>query len=231
LRSSGPSNTGGVPILAALLLDVPAGRQIVVVGENDDRDGICPGRNGAILTATRLAEELGRPILWAMPPAGAKDTRDFLRAKGKKAGPQFVELLLAGATTIEPPGGAGIERMPDRGPARSLDEWRKEAFDRRIAALQKPGFYLDRSEVGSGKTKATIDALAAAEHGQVLWLMPDHANCDERVKELRKAGKQAVAYPALDEKNCGNIEAVREAQSFGLVAGAAVCPSCPLKAA
>lgn len=228
-----PSNTGGVEYLAELLRDVPASRPIIVVGENDERDGkipgqkICPGRNGAILTAKRLAEEMGREIAWAMPPAEAKDTRDYLRQAGRQAGPRFVDAILAGATSITPDEIDGIERMPDRGAARDLEEWRRESREKKIAALSKPGFYLDRGDVGTGKTKSMIDAIKETGQTSILWIMPDHANCQEREDELRKIGVHAVAYPRLDETNCENIADVKEAQKFGLVAGAAVCPGCP----
>jgi len=224
-----PSNTGGIRDLAVLLRDIPTSRPIVVVGENDDRDGISPGRNGARLTAERLAEETGRAILWAMPPAGSKDTRDYLRSAGRDAGPTLVESLISGATIAEPPGLAGVEQMLDRGPERDLAEWRQESIQRRIAAMRKPGLYLDRGEVGTGKTAATIEAISTTGRQSMIWLMPDHANCEERVAELRRAGIPAIAYPRLDGETCANIEAVRQTQSFGLVAGAAVCPNCPFK--
>ena len=236
-----PSSTGGVDDLAELLRDIPGGRQIVVVGENDEREAvikgkksiISPGRNGAILTATRLAEKLGRPILWAMPQAGAKDTREYLQAAGRDAGGKFLELLLEAATTVDPPGAdTDIELMPDRGPARNLDEWRSEATASKIAAMQKTGYFLDRGAVGTGKTVGTIKALEAAGWPSFLWIMPDHVNCNERAAEIKKMhGIDVAVYPKIDEDNCGNLAAVRKAQANGLVAGAAVCPSCPLKEA
>lgn len=230
-----PSNTGGVDLLAEMLRDVPLNRPIIVVGENDERDGkipgqrICPGRNGAILTAKRLVEEMNREITWAMPPAGAKDTRDYLRTAGRDAGARFVEMLLAGATTITPEEIDETERMPSRGAARDLDEWRREGRENKIAALREPGVYLDRGDVGTGKTKSMIDAIIETGQTSILWIMPDHANCQEREAELNKAGKPAIAYPRLDETNCENIAEVKAAQAFGLVAGAAVCPGCPFK--
>jgi hypothetical protein len=126
---------------------------------------------------------------------------------------------------------AEIERMPDRGPERNLDEWRRESLERRIAALRKPGIYLDRGEVGTGKTTTTIRAISDTGEPPLLWLMPDHANCKEREVELRKKGIPAVAYPRLDEGTCQNLDEVRQAQAIGLIAGAAVCPTCPLKTA
>jgi hypothetical protein len=233
-----PSSTGGVDDLTELLRDIPGGRQIIVVGENDEREAVrngqttvvCPGRNGAILTATRLAEQLGRPVLWAMPPAGAKDTREYLQTAGRDAGGKFLELLLEAAATVDPPGAdTDIELMPDRGPARNLDEWRSEATANKIAAMQKTGYFLDRGAVGTGKTVGTIKALESSEWPSFLWIMPDHVNCNERAAEIKKMhGIDVAVYPKIDEDNCGNLAAVRKAQANGLVAGAAICPSCPL---
>lgn len=74
-----PSNTGGVAMLAELLADVPDEAEIIVIGERDEKpDGTWPGRDGAISTARRLAEQLGRGVSWSMPPGEAKDTRDWL---------------------------------------------------------------------------------------------------------------------------------------------------------
>lgn len=234
-----PSCKGGVNDLAELLRDIPAGRQIIVVGENDEREAerngkkiiIYPGRNGATLTAKTLAKRLGRQILWTMPPAGAKDTREYLQNDGHDAGGKFFKLLLKAATTVDPPGAdTDIELMPDRGPARNLDDWRSEATASKIAAMQKTGYFLDRGAVGTGKTVGTIKALEAAEWPSFLWIMPDHVNCNERAAEIKKMhGIDVAVYPKIDEDNCGNLAAVRKAQANGLVAGAAVCPSCPLK--
>jgi hypothetical protein len=71
-----PSNTGGVEHLVELLRNIPAERPIVVVGEFDPKpDGQWPGRDGAVRVATALAEKLGRPVLWTLPPSGVKDIR------------------------------------------------------------------------------------------------------------------------------------------------------------
>jgi hypothetical protein len=74
-----PSNTGGVGLLAELLRDVPADRQVIVLGERDHKpEGTWPGRDGALMTARGLAEKLGRPVQWALPPEGAKDVRAWV---------------------------------------------------------------------------------------------------------------------------------------------------------
>jgi hypothetical protein len=139
---------------------------------------------------------------------------------------------------------AVVEKLPDRGPARSLDEWRVEMGVERSLAIRIPGLHLDRSPTGSGKTYATTkaisDAIAStareAEYDDsvepitsTLTALPDHANIRERVVEMRAAGLQPVAYPPRDETTCGNLEAVRRAESLGLTAGAAVCWNCPLR--
>jgi putative DNA primase/helicase len=105
-----PSNTGGVPLLAALLRDWPRGRDILVVGENDRKpDGSWPGRDGAELTARQLAARLNRPVRWALPPEGAKDARAWLTHpdRGETPWPQRGQELLAflegHAVAIDPP--------------------------------------------------------------------------------------------------------------------------------
>jgi hypothetical protein len=137
-----------------------------------------------------------------------------------------------------------VETLPDRGPARSLAEWRQEVAVERALALRMPGLHLDRSPTGSGKTHATtqaiIDAIKKtqreAEHDdsvvpitRTLTVLPDHANIRERVQEMLAAGLDAAAYPARDETTCGNLEPVRRAEGLGVTAGAAVCPGCPLR--
>jgi hypothetical protein len=73
-----PSNLGGVEQLAVLLRGVPKERQIIVMGENDQKpDGKWPGRDGAVQTADRLAGLLHRPVQWKLPPTGAKDSREW----------------------------------------------------------------------------------------------------------------------------------------------------------
>jgi hypothetical protein len=82
-----PSNTGGVELLAELLKDLPASRQIIIVGERDGprpnrvRPEVTewPGRDGAVSTARRLAAALGRPVQWALPPVGLKDAREWVK--------------------------------------------------------------------------------------------------------------------------------------------------------
>jgi hypothetical protein len=140
---------------------------------------------------------------------------------------------------------AVIEKMPDRGEARDLADWRLEMQVERSLALRQPGFHLDRSQTGSGKTFATIQEIIratkttsdeAAATGEdirpitrTLTALPDHANIRERVREMQAGGLDAAAYPEMSPETCGNHERVKQAQSLGLVAGAAVCWSCPLK--
>jgi putative DNA primase/helicase len=73
-----PSNRAGVKDLAALLTDVPQDRLIIVVGDRDAKDnGDWPGLDGAKAVAGELTAALGRPVLLALPPDGAKDVRQW----------------------------------------------------------------------------------------------------------------------------------------------------------
>jgi hypothetical protein len=70
-----PSNAGGVELLLEILAPLPTDRPIIVVAENDQKaNGSWPGRDGAVGTATKLVQGLGRPVPYAFPP-GAKDIR------------------------------------------------------------------------------------------------------------------------------------------------------------
>lgn len=73
-----PSARGGIPHLCELLGDWTGA--VVIVGENDRKhDGNWPGRDGAMSVARSLAVRLGRPIEWALPPAGVKDLREWVQ--------------------------------------------------------------------------------------------------------------------------------------------------------
>lgn len=75
-----PSAKAGKTVVS-MIADLLKGREVVAVGENDrKKNGKWPGREGAVA----LARDLGRawkcePPMLAMPPAGTKDTRDWLR--------------------------------------------------------------------------------------------------------------------------------------------------------
>jgi hypothetical protein len=176
--------------------------------------------------------------LYHKPNGGPDDEPDWAAASRALAEMGFGS---DGLDDVEP---AVVEMLPDRGEARSLDDWRLEMRVERSLALRMPGLHLDRSQTGSGKTTATTTAIVEALETtkreaelddtvrplrRTLTALPDHANIRERVRELRGDGIPAVAYPARDETTCGNLEAVRRAESLGLIAGAAVCWNCPLR--
>ncbi len=109
-----PSNESGVEQLTDLLRDFPVDRDIVIVGENDQKpNGDWPGRRGAESVARRLAEALRRPIRWTIPPNGSKDCRDWLTADTHRETPwpargqKLLEYLTSTRTTVEPPADAG----------------------------------------------------------------------------------------------------------------------------
>lgn len=122
-----------------------------------------------------------------------------------------------------------VEPRPEpSGDCRTLADWRAEVAQRRAASVAQPGtISLDRSPTGSGKTHATIEALRQASSS--LTVLPTHANVVERVAEMQGAGIDAVAFPELTPDTCQQFDAASQAQRLGLVAGAAVCPSCDFK--
>ena len=73
-----PSNRAGAGDLAELL----DGCDVLVVGENDAKDGgAWPGRDGAKSVAKGMAGRWGEPVSWSLPPADAKDIRGYLLMK------------------------------------------------------------------------------------------------------------------------------------------------------
>jgi hypothetical protein len=77
-----PSNMGGVDHLIELLSDIPIDRQVIVLGEYDQKpNGDWPGRHGAVKVAGELAAALTRSVHWALPPDGAKDVRAWVLAQ------------------------------------------------------------------------------------------------------------------------------------------------------
>ena len=73
-----PSATGGLKHLVGMLKSVPADRQIVVVGEMDEKaDGRWPGKEAAEKMANDLSEELERDVGWVgLPVLGQIDGAD-----------------------------------------------------------------------------------------------------------------------------------------------------------
>lgn len=101
-----PSNVAGVNLLIGVLREFE--RPIIVLGERDQKlervgttkscpancDGCAwcfPGRFGARATAERLAKSLsGKRIMWRMPPAGAKDVREWVRGETAPTAGRFL---------------------------------------------------------------------------------------------------------------------------------------------
>jgi putative DNA primase/helicase len=145
-----PSNTGGVVMLAGLLADLDAGRDIIILGENDRKpDGRWPGRAGAESVARALAAKLGRPIKVALPPDGSKDVRAFLTdpVRGETPWPTRGRALAAHLTTaavpVDPP---GTDQPADRQvfpPPVEGEEWNDP---HRLARL-----FIDRHRTPSGE--------------------------------------------------------------------------------
>lgn len=163
-----PSNTGGVDLLTKLLMDIPEHREIVVIGERDQKpNGHWPGRDGVIRTAERLSENLDRLIGWALPPDGAKDSRAWLQSMPRLPVDRLAALFTSGleTTQVEPP--FRIAVLVDRRSEVTLTQWRDEMLRLRIKSLERPGCYLDASVTGSGKSVVDFHLIQHALQSEV----------------------------------------------------------------
>ncbi|CAG1010435.1 hypothetical protein PHYC_03850 [Phycisphaerales bacterium] len=111
LRAVGrPSCDTGLDDLAASL----KGEDVLVVGENDGKDGQPgPGTRGAEKTARHLAVAWAKPVRWSLPPDNVKDVRAWLNARAAagldindaedagRAGDALLAALTASATLID----------------------------------------------------------------------------------------------------------------------------------
>lgn len=155
-----PSNRGGVDLLLELLGSVPPSREIIVIAEQDQKpDGRWPGRDGAISTAEQLSERLDRRISWSLPPDHAKDSRAWLNAMPQLPDDRLRALFVSGLepTNVEPPVCYPLPLHP--APTVKLTSWREAMLQARVEVLNCPGFYLDRSVTGAGKSHADFTAL------------------------------------------------------------------------
>lgn len=222
-----PSNTGGVAHLVELLRNHPD-REVIVIGEHDEKpDGRCPGRSGAISTATKLAEGLRRQVTWCMPPTLFKDAREWFTSQDRRhdVADEFIDGL-TDLTVIEPPDVVEVEPYAEpSGDLVTLDAWRDKMKAVRLESIGTPGLYFDGSPTGAGKSHADRAAMIAA--GKSLTMVPTHANARELVAELVADGIDAVAYPERTESTCKDIDAVAKVQAAGLTPGATVCRTCP----
>ncbi len=119
-----PSNRSGAADLAILLQD----RDLIVVGENDaNGEERCPGREGAIAVAKKLATAWDLSVRWTLPPSASKDVRDWFkihvvdpgdRDACEAAGRELLETLISTAEEAQPDHAADLSINADHVPGR-----------------------------------------------------------------------------------------------------------------
>jgi hypothetical protein len=233
-----PSASAGKEHLLFLLADYEFTEPLIIVPDRDVNDkGKNVGLEGAYKAAKYLAARLQRPILVALPPDGLKDTRAWLQSfcqgdlspeRLAAAREVFLNHVQNTAETIHP--GRHYELHDDDRLELSLDEWREQMQDARIASIDRPTHYADFSPTGSGKSFADRALIRTAldVDKSVLLVVPTHANCTEEVRQLSEAGIDAVAYPELSRDTCQRHWDASFAVSQGLDLVRSVCTACPL---
>jgi len=101
----------------------------------------------------------------------------------------------------------------------------------RADIIGKPGFYLDRSATGTGKSTADVETARQVE--SMLIVAPTHENTSEIEKDMQAAKVDARKYPGRntsgEETNCWNPTA-DFAEGLGLSVVSSVCSSCQERA-
>lgn len=131
------NNLHGADLLAELFSAWPADTGVIVLGENDPNGA---GLTGAVRLAEKLTAALGRPVPYALPPAGAKDARAWLTAEERggmtwpERGAAFRKLVEA---DVKHPDGPAVEPVGGERPeiVISTDEYRVN--EEAIAALRR----------------------------------------------------------------------------------------------
>lgn len=231
-----PSAASGHRHLLYMLADDDITEPVVIIADRDVNDsGKNVGLEGAHKTAKYLAARLQRPILVALPPDGLKDTRAWLQsfcqgdlspARLAAAREVFLNHVLDTAETVQP--GPHYELHDDDRLELSLDQWREQMQDARIASIDSPSHYADFSPTGSGKSFADRALIQTAldANKSVLLVVPTHANCTEEVRQLSEAGIEAVAFLELSRETCQRHGDARFAVSQGLDLVRSVCTGC-----
>ena len=213
-----PSNLGGSDQLAVLLEQLRAERQILVVGENDQKpDGRWPGRDGAQQTAQRLADALDRPVLWALVPGPAKDAREHITAaidagqEPEAAGRTLAGQLLEVATEVLPsPKDPQLDGTVPAAEPVPMEEIRKQLRHRMMQLAEPPllqrarpdaehpdgepklvpAVYLCGAPTGAGKSRAALELSQALERQglRVAYLSQTHKQSAERLAEAEAIG-------------------------------------------
>ena len=161
-----PSNRGGTTYLADLLRTQEDDRELIVLGDNDQKEtGVWPGREGAIDVATELSQRLSRPIDWALTPDRAKDVRSWLNRFPNTPSTTLAAPFLEGLDrqTITPP--PVLRVTGPRGPQIDLGDYRDRMNAARLKSLDRPGIYLDRSPTGSGKSRVDRNVIVSMIEG------------------------------------------------------------------
>ncbi len=104
-RVVGRPNAGaGADLLAALLNDLPADTDVIVIQDNDTA-----GRNGARSVAEELARTLHRPVHVCAPPSECKDVREWLTHQDRTEklwsdrGEELRDQMTRTAVVVDPP--------------------------------------------------------------------------------------------------------------------------------
>jgi GTPase SAR1 family protein len=214
----------GADALADLFAAPPVSRQIIIVGDNDEKaDGRWPGRDGAKSTAEKLATRLGRPVSWSLPPAPHKDVRAYLTAlhwgdtPWSERGRELAGYLTTNATVVQPKPRDNHMEATDRVVVRTLDTYQVQPVEWLYPGrIPKGKLILIAGDGGLGKSTIVRHLIAKLSRGQPAFgeaHVPDGPG--DTILVATEDGFADVVIPSLlaegaDLARVGHIESVEK---------------------
>ncbi len=105
-----------------------------------------------------------------------------------------------------------------------LDLYR-QAMRESLFRIKKGRRHVNKAFTGTGKSYA--DVRHAQTQKSSMFLVPTHSQADDLCEQADEIGIDIRQFPIRSERNCSNMDAIREAESNGFNPTAAICAVCP----
>ena len=205
-----PSCSGGGKHLSVFFAEWVG--EIHIVGENDRKpNDDWPGRDGARSLAKILAEKLGRPVKWTLPPDDVKDVREWLTAEARgdtlwpQRGEELAALLMSNATPVKLPVKSGDSSSTQARRKIIVDTEEFRVNSEAAAALAEESELYSRGgqlvAVVEQREDSPAEALIRRPHGVALVRPLTPASLRERLSRCAQFINRKVTDDGIVERS------------------------------